>query len=138
MTTSASRQALDSVIARWNKAATPYDAVALAACYTEDALFFGGLAELSAGRAEIEKYFFFYGDTLPWMKVRIIDEVYQQIGDDRLILQGFADFDFGLPDGRTTHNVLRATLGLKREADGVWRIFLHHFSARPTVPPIPR
>jgi uncharacterized protein (TIGR02246 family) len=130
--------ALEEVLKRWNLAARPYSPADLAAVYTDDALFFGGLPHHSVGRAQIEHYFRQYGDTLPWLRLEIRDEHVRQVSEGCLLFQGFAYFDFGLPDGRTTHNTLRATLGLKQASDGEWRIFLHHFSPPPLTPPIPR
>jgi ketosteroid isomerase-like protein len=128
--------ALDEIAARWTAAATPLDPAALGALYTPDAVFFGGLPDHYVGRSGVERYFDFYRDMLASIAVRFSDMHCAGLGLG-LVCQGFADFTFGLVDGRTTFNRLRATLVLERGQDG-WAIKLHHFSPPPEDTPVPR
>jgi ketosteroid isomerase-like protein len=140
--TESSAQAIDplavlrAIEARWNAAAAPLNPVAIAAVYSQRALFFGGLPDHYVGRAEVERYFQHYVGMLTSINLTIRDVFICDAPEGMVLIQGFADFSFGLPDGRTTHASLRATLGMIRE-DGDWKISLHHFSPPPEWLPVP-
>ena len=127
---------LREIEARWNAAAAPLDPVAIAAVYSQHALFFGGLPDHYVGRAEVERYFQHYVGMLTSISLTLRDMFICDAPEGMVLIQGFADFSFGLPDGRTTQASLRATLGMIREDEG-WKISLHHFSPPPECPPVP-
>ena len=108
----------------------------MAALYTQDAVFFGGFPEHYVGREQVEAYFRSYKDVLASIELAFSDIVSAR-AESMLLYQGFADFKFGLTDGRTTFNRLRATLILERVST-TWQIKLHHFSPPPSEPPVPR
>lgn len=130
------RRVLDDVAHRWSAACTPLRPADVAALYTKDALFFGGLPDLYAGRLAVTAYFEEYRSTLHSMTLTLRGGHLIGQGEDAFLFQGFADFLFNLPDGRQTRATLRATLALVRMRD-LWLIRLHHFSPPPKKPPIP-
>jgi len=134
--TDAAQRELVQIARLWTTAATPLKPGEIAALYTQDAVFFGGLPEHYVGREQVETYFNFYKDILASIELSFSDGV-ASCTDSMLLYQGFADFRFGLVDGRTTFNRLRATLILERVSD-TWQIKLHHFSPPPSEPPVPR
>ena len=127
---------LREIEARWNAAAAPLNPAAIADIYSRRALFFGGLPDHYVGRTGVERYFQHYVGMLTSIKLTIRDECICDGPEGMALVQGFADFSFGLPDGRTTYATLRATLGMIRE-DGDWKVSLHHFSPPPERPPVP-
>lgn len=127
---------LADIACRWSRASSPLRPAAIAELYTHDALFFGGLPDLYVGREGVAAYFSHYRDILSSIDLKLKGDHILPQSPEAFIFQGFAEFTFGLPDGRETFATLRATLGLVRTA-GIWLIRLHHFSPPPERPPLP-
>lgn len=127
--------ALLRVEERWNAAAEPLSPSNIAKIYIENALFFGGLPDHYVGRAEVERYFTHYVGMLSSISMKFREQHFTSL-QDAILVQGFVDFIFGLPDGRTTTTNVRATLVLVQQ-DNDWSIMLHHFSPPPDSPPVP-
>ena len=129
------RMALASVEAAWNAAGRPWDARALAAIYTDDALFFGGRPDHAVGHAAIAAYFGSYEAVIDWAQLALVDQHVLSLGPGIHLAQGWAEFSFLLAGQRATKSRLRATLLMVRQED-TWRIRQHHFSPPPEVPPL--
>lgn len=127
--------ALDAAVVGWNAAAAPWDAEALAALYTADALFFGGRPGHGVGANAIHAYFKSYEGVIRSARMDLAEQQLKPLAPGCVLAQGFADFSFELSDGQTTRSRLRATLVLRREPDR-WRILDHHFSTIPEAPPL--
>lgn len=127
--------ALDAVAARWNAAAAPWDAEALAAVYTADALFFGGRPGHCVGMEAIHAYFNSYEGVIRSGRMALVDQQLKCLAPACVLSQGYVDFAFELCDGQHTQSRLRTTLVLVSE-DAQWRICQHHFSPTPEVPPL--
>lgn len=123
------------VARQWSAAAAKWNPEALAALYTNDALFFGGRTSHSVGRREVLVYFESYTGMLAGAELSMRDQHVIAIEPRSFLAQGFADIGFTLLDGRRTSGVFRTTWLLRDAAEP--RIQLHHFSPRPEVPPIP-
>ncbi|GEM_PF-395204 len=120
----------------WNAAAQHWNTAALAALYTEDAVFYGGRPGHSVGQPQVRDYFDSYAGMFTTVRLALVDQELRALGDGVHLAQGYAAFDFVLAAGGTTRAVLRSTLVLVRRPEG-WRIAQHHFSATPAEPPIP-
>ncbi|MES2481251.1 MAG: SgcJ/EcaC family oxidoreductase [Pseudomonadota bacterium] len=129
------RQALDEVAARWNVAAASWNAQALAAIYTADALFFGGRPGHSVGADAIAEYFKSYEGVIRSGRMVWVEPRLRCMAPGCVLSQGYVDFFFELADGQSTQSRLRATLVLVQD-QGSWRIAQHHFSPTPEVPPL--
>lgn len=129
------QQALDDIAARWNAAASPWRAEALAAIYTADALFFGGRPGHSVGAPAIHTYFKSYEGVIATGHMALVDQHLRCLAPSCVLSQGFVDFSFQLADGQATQSRLRTTLVLVR-GEGGWLIAQHHFSPTPEVPPL--
>ncbi|TEA71900.1 YybH family protein [Allopusillimonas ginsengisoli] len=127
--------ALAQVLADWNCAGETWNAAAIAAVYTEDAMLFGGRPGHSVGREAIQRYFASYEGAIHFGAMTLSDIVLRILGSDCVLAQGMAEFSFKLSDGQCTRSALRATLVLNRAA-GRWHILNHHFSTVPAVPPL--
>lgn len=127
--------ALTQVVADWNRAGAGWDAVAIAAVYTEDALLFGGRPGHSVGREAIRGYFASYEGVILAGAMQMRETVLRMPGADCVLAQGMVDFSFTLAAGQQTRSALRATLMLLRQSDR-WRILEHHFSTIPEAPPL--
>jgi uncharacterized protein (TIGR02246 family) len=130
------RAVFEQLIGRWNEAASPLAPTALAALYSKQALFFGGLPQQFVGRAGIEAYFRHYSGSLLAMNLSLQDQILSRSPSGALLMQGFAHFHFDLAGQRKAQLKVRATLVLDRE-DEDWKICLHHFSPPPERPPVP-
>lgn len=130
-------EALRSVEQGWNAAAEGWDPSALAALYTEDAVFYGGRVGHSVGRGQIQAYFESYVGMFTTVQLALVDQELRVLADGVILAQGVAAFTFGLSSGATSQAELRSTLVLVRRAEG-WRILQHHFSPTPAVPPVPQ
>lgn len=128
--------ALRAVERDWNSAARTWDPAALAALYTDDAVFYGGRQGHSVGRDQVRAYFESYAGMFSHVSLALIDQELRALAPDLCLAQGYARFDITLTAGGTTRAVLRSTLVLARRPEG-WRIVQHHFSATPDAPPIP-
>ncbi|QKS00580.1 SgcJ/EcaC family oxidoreductase [Sphingomonas sp. CL5.1] len=124
-----------AVARAWSAAATPWDADALAALYSTDALLFGGRAGHSVGVAEIGEYFRSYDGVIQSGSLDLFNQRIARIGETALLAQGFCTFAFVLAGGRDTRSVLRATW-LLDWGDGRTLIRAHHFSPVPEAPPL--
>jgi uncharacterized protein (TIGR02246 family) len=129
------QQALDDIASRWNAAASPWCAEALAAIYSADALFFGGRPGHSVGAVAIHTYFMSYEGVIASGHMALVDQQLRCLAPSCVLSQGFVDFSFQLADGQSTQSRLRTTLVLVRGEDG-WQIAQHHFSPTPEVPPL--
>lgn len=128
------QRALGWIADRWTRAATPLKPQELAALYAPDALFFGGVPDHYVGRERIAEYFSFYLGKVAAMTIAFRD--HHGAEADVVVSQGFVDFTFLLPDGRTTYASLRGTLVLAPKGKG-WEILVHHFSPPPLTVPVP-
>jgi len=129
--------ALAAVLQGWNSAARQWDARALAALYTDDALFFGGRPSHAVGRPAIEQYFLSYAGEILSGRLELADQHVLQLDAGNFLAQGYGDFSFVLrPDLRTASR-LRTSWLLTRQGQD-WKIRQHHFSPPPAVPPLGR
>jgi uncharacterized protein (TIGR02246 family) len=134
-TTDAASVALAQVQAAWNAAARRWDAQALTAVYTEDALFFGGRPGHSVGAGEIRAYFASYEGVIESATLELVEQQFLLLADDCFLAQGYGEFAFVLSGGRPSHSRLRTTLIVVLQ-QGEWKIRQHHFSTTPESPPI--
>ena len=128
--------ALRIVERNWNAAAQHWDAEALAALYTDDALFYGGRPGHAVGGAKVREYFGSYVGTLAAARLALVDQELRKLAEGIYLAQAYARFDFDLTAGGVSSTLLRSTLVLMHRPEG-WRIAQHHFSAAPSDPPIP-
>ncbi|SCX72535.1 SgcJ/EcaC family oxidoreductase [Variovorax sp. EL159] len=128
-------QALETTQRSWNAAASEWDADALAALYTEDAVLFGGLPGQSIGREAVRGYFGSYTGVLASTSLTLFDQVLMELGPELYFAQGYCRFEFMHVSGKRSSTVMRTTWVLVQH-DGNWRIRLHHFSTTPERPPI--
>ena len=128
--------ALRAVERDWNAAARDWNTAALAALYTEDAVFYGGRPGHSVGQAKVRDYFESYAGMFTTVRLALVDQELRELASGIYLAQGYAAFDFDLAGGGATRAVLRSTLVLTRRSEG-WHIAQHHFSAIPAEPPIP-
>ena len=135
MATNNGETGLRAVESGWNAAALRWDCAALAALYTEDAVFYGGRVGHSVGRAAIRAYFESYAALFTSVRLALVEQELRALGPDCWLAQGYAAFAFDMKDGGSSQAKLRSTLVLVKRAEG-WRILQHHFSATPAVPPI--
>lgn len=122
---------VDAIIATWSAAFSRLDADALAALYSDSALFYGSVPTLYCGRAGVASYF----NALtrwPSPTVAFTDLVVTTLGADVINMAGRATF-MTTPDATPLH--VKITWIVLRE-DGEWRIISHHVS--PVVPLIAR
>lgn len=136
-----SRIALQAIAAAWNAASQRWDAQALAAIYTEDALFFGGRPAHSVGRAEIHAYFASYQGIIESARLALMDQHLVALAPGVHLAQGIGDFSFVLSGGRATQSRVRTTLVIvqqhqDQDPQRAWQIRQHHFSPEPAVPPL--
>lgn len=129
------RAAIDAVECAWNAAAKSWDPAALVACYTEDAMLFGGRPGHAVGEAALRDYFGSYDGVIFSGTLSLVDQELRLIAPDVVLAQGFIDFAFVLAGNQTTRSHLRTTLVVLQHA-GQWRIAQHHFSAVPAAPPL--
>ncbi|PUE50255.1 hypothetical protein B9Z47_00320 [Limnohabitans sp. 2KL-1] len=129
------QQALERVQHAWSQAAASWDVDALAALYTEDALFMGGRPGHQIGRTAIRDYFASYTGTILSASLTLSDFSAQQIDPGCVMGQGFVNFKFHLKGDEHTTSRLRGAWVLQAHAEG-WRIRLHHFSTEPVQPPL--
>lgn len=111
-----------AMIAAWSAAFTRLDAPALAALYSEHALFYGSKATLFRGRDGVAAYF----NGLPrWRTpgVAFSEIATTAAGDSVVNMAGRATFH--LDDGASL--AVKITWVMVREPDG-WRIVSHHVS----------
>jgi uncharacterized protein (TIGR02246 family) len=125
---------LDDVQARWNRAGLRWDPAALAAIYTDDALFHGGRPDHCAGRAAIRRYFDSYRGVIESARLELVDQHVVALAPDTVLAQGWGDFAFVLAGQRETVSRLRTTMVLVKR-DG-WLILAQHFSPPPATPPL--
>ncbi|MDR5752383.1 MULTISPECIES: SgcJ/EcaC family oxidoreductase [unclassified Caballeronia] len=119
----------------WNTAGRNWDPAALAALYTEDALFFGGRPAHSIGAKSIRKYFESYVGVIDSCSLELVDQIVIELTSDCVIAQGYGIFCFSLQGKHFTRSRLRTTLALAKEG-AFWKIRQHHFSAIPEAPPL--
>jgi uncharacterized protein (TIGR02246 family) len=131
------REALAAVEEEWTRAATRWDADALASLYSEDALFFGGKPGHCTGREAVREYFASYVGTIASGSISLSELESVLVSTDCVLAQGFAQFTFKLESGEITRSRLRGTLLFQRQG-GPWKIRQHHFSESPLVPPLGR
>jgi uncharacterized protein (TIGR02246 family) len=124
-------------VAAWNAAGAHWNSEALANCFTEDGLFFGGRPEHSVGREAITAYFRSYIGTIASCHLQLRDQELLQLAPDTVAAQGYGDFSFVLGDGARTRSVVRTTLILVQQRDG-WKARLQHFAPPPPEPPLGR
>ncbi len=130
-------EALRCIEEKWRKGGVPYSPELLTALYTEDALFYGGLAALYSGRDEIRGYFEHYVGLVASSVITLRDQQLVALSNEIIAAQGIVDFAFGLPDGRSTALTQRSTLIMQRVGRKDWRIRLQHFSVQPSATPVP-
>ena len=111
---------------RWAEAFARADADALAALYTDDALFFGSMPELYLKASGVRRYF----ETLPkgYEAAAFADTQAVEIGADLIVSAGFVMFT-GEHDGERFSVLYRMSWTLVR-AGGDWRIASHHASPK--------
>ncbi|MFB9123489.1 SgcJ/EcaC family oxidoreductase [Paraburkholderia dipogonis] len=131
----AASPALAIVQAAWNAGARHWNADALAAVYTADALFFGGRPGQSVGTGAIREYFASYEGVIDSATLELVEQQIVRLGTQCFLAQGYGEFSFTLSGGRMSRSRLRTTLVIALQ-DGEWRIRQHHFSAEPESPPI--
>jgi uncharacterized protein (TIGR02246 family) len=131
----AARSALAVIQASWNVSARDWNAEALTAVYTEDALFFGGRPGHSVGARAIYDYFASYEGVIESAKLELVEQHFITLADDCFLAQGFGEFRFMLSEDRESRSRLRTTLLIAQQR-GEWKIRQHHFSASPESPPI--
>lgn len=119
----------------WNLAARRWDADALAAVYTPDALFFGGRPGHFVGCNSIREYFASYEGVIVSGTVKLVDQSLVEVTPQCFLSQGYAEFSFLLAGNESTRSRVRATFMLVRQGD-VWKIRQHHVSASPIEPPL--
>lgn len=129
------QQALDDIALRWNMAASPWCAEALAAIYSADALFFGGRPGHSVGVKAIYTYFNSYEGVIVSGNMDLLEQQLRCLSPSCVLSQGFVEFSFQLANGLATQSRLRTTLVLVRCERG-WQIAQHHFSITPEAPPL--
>jgi uncharacterized protein (TIGR02246 family) len=134
-TNDAARVALAQVQAAWNAAAYRWEAGALTAVYTDDALFFGGRPGHSVGAAGIREYFASYEGVIESATLELVEQQFLQLADNCFLAQGDGEFAFVLAGGRQSHLRVRTTLIVVLK-QGKWKIRQHHFSTTPESPPI--
>lgn len=134
-TPDAAPAALAVVQAAWNAAARRWDADALTAVYTDDALFFGGRPGHAVGAGPIRDYFASYDGVIESATLALVEQHFIPLADDCFLAQGFGEFLFVLSGARESRSRLRTTLVIARQR-GEWRIRQHHFSTSPETPPI--
>ena len=120
---------VDAIIGRWSDAFARLDTDAIAALYSEHAMFYGSVPTLFRGRAGVADYF----NNLPPMPSRSVafaDLVVEPIGDDILNMAGRATFLRGaeMPplDVKITWIIVREQQA--RPEAGGWHIISHHVS----------
>ena len=119
----------------WNAAAQHWDPAALAALYTEDAVFYGGRIGHSVGRAEVRAYFESYAAIFTTVRLTLVEQELRELAPGIVLAQGYASFEFGFKAGGESRATFRSTLVLIRQPAG-WCILQHHFSPTPAEPPI--
>lgn len=129
--------ALRCIEQKWRMGGVPYDPARLSSLYTDDALFYGGLAQLYAGREQIRAYFDYYVGLVASSVIALRDQNLIWLSDETVAAQGIVEFAFGLPDGRSTSLTQRSTLIVTRTDDADWLVRLQHFSVRPAETPVP-
>lgn len=130
-------EALRCIEEKWRKGGVPYDPAVLTTLYTDDALFYGGLAPLYTGHKEIRGYFDHYIGLVASSAITLRDQNLIWLTSGAVAAQGIVDFAFVLPDGRSTRLTQRSTLLLHRAEDAGWLIKLQHFSVQPAQTPVP-
>lgn len=120
----------NDVETRWNAAASPWDAAALADIYNDDALFFGLLPEFFVGRRAIEAYFSHYVGLYSGVSLSLVDQEIREISPSIVAAQGFGEIRNTHCDGLVVSSRVRTSLVMTRSATG-WGISLHHFSHIP-------
>jgi uncharacterized protein (TIGR02246 family) len=122
---SAAADTVSAIIEKWSAGFSKLDADALAALYSNNALFFGSNPALYRGREGVAAYF----TALPrWSSptVRFTDIVAAPVGPDLISMAGTASFV--VDEGATTLSV-KITWVIARE-DGDWKIVSHHVSSK--------
>ncbi|MFT3819298.1 MAG: SgcJ/EcaC family oxidoreductase [Rubrivivax sp.] len=119
----------------WNAAARHWDAQALAAVYTADALFFGGRPGHAVGTEAIRAYFASYDGVIECAAMTLVEQAVIVLGPEGFLAQGHAEFDFVLTGRGASASRLRTTLLLAGTPQG-WKIRQHHFSPVPAQPPL--
>src|SRR4051794_32736492 len=66
--------ALRAVERDWNAAARDWNTAALAALYTDDAVFFGGRPGHSVGQAQVRNYFESYAGMFTTVRLALVDQ----------------------------------------------------------------
>lgn len=127
--------ALTEIETLWNAAASPWDPAALSELYLDDALFFGGRAGQSVGRAAIRRYFESYAGVIVSARLELVEQHILRLDSVSLLAQGYGDFSFVLAGQVETRSKLRTTLLVVLTANGL-RIRTHHFSVTPEAPPL--
>jgi uncharacterized protein (TIGR02246 family) len=127
--------ALAQVEAAWNAAAHRWDAHALTAIYTDDALFYGGRPGHSVGGPAIHAYFASYEGVIESATLTLVEQQFIHLAPDCFLAQGYGEFAFVLSGGRPSRSRLRTTLVVVLQ-QGAWKIRQHHFSTTPEAPPI--
>jgi uncharacterized protein (TIGR02246 family) len=134
-TTDPADAALAQIQAAWNAAARRWSPAALTAVYTDDALFFGGRPGHSVGAAAIHAYFASYEGVIESATLELVEQQYLRLADNSFVAQGYGEFAFVLSGGKPSGSRLRTTLIVVLQ-EGEWKIWQHHFSTTPEVPPI--
>jgi uncharacterized protein (TIGR02246 family) len=135
MTTPEMLRAIAAVQQDWNQAGSSWSPDALAAVYTNEAVFFGGRPGHSVGQDAIRSYFASYGGVIERGQMTWVDPQCLELDAESFLAQGYVDFAFTLAGGCETRSRLRATWVIVRTVSGL-RIRLHHFSPTPDVPPL--
>jgi 3-hydroxyisobutyrate dehydrogenase len=130
---SGAEQALRSAESDYNAAAKSWDVDAMAACYTEDVLFFGGRPGMSMGRDGVHAYYASYVGVIRSSQLELLDQQLVQLAPDTYLAQGHGRFNLVLANGQSTQTTLRSTVVIVLR-DGRWKFRQHHFSATPDAP----
>jgi uncharacterized protein (TIGR02246 family) len=128
---SAADDAVSTIIEKWSAAFRKLDANALAALYSQRALFYGSNPTLYRGNEGVAAYF----NALPrWRAptVQFTDVTTAQVSPDLINFAGTANFDLGEEASPLS---VKITWVIVRE-DGDWKIVSHHVSSRtPLIEP---
>ena len=114
-----------AIIARWSAGFSKLDAEALAALYSQHAVFFGSNPTLYRGRDGVKAYF----NGLPrWHapRVQFSDVRTAQVNADLVNMAAIASFFL---DGDAPSLAVKITWVIARE-DGDWKIACHHVSSQ--------
>ncbi|MEO8193304.1 MAG: SgcJ/EcaC family oxidoreductase [Gemmatimonadales bacterium] len=126
----AGRQTIEKLRSSWKEGSDRKDSTAVAALYTDDAVFVGTDAPAANGRGAIEKT----------LGRGIATSTLQSIDSKDLVVSGNEAYDFGTFTQQVTRNGKPVTVTgyylvtLRKQPDGSWKIFRHVSTTPPATP----